>query len=87
MSNKESFLTKCQPLAYLRYVTKKYLIALADTVRASRPSGIGNPAAEADPHYLGERQQWEWMRDRLADFCEKQNPNFNRPKWLDYINR
>lgn len=21
----------------------------------------------------------------LADFCESQNPNFNRERWLDYI--
>ena len=23
--------------------------------------------------------------ERLADFCQSQNPNFNRSRWLDYI--
>jgi hypothetical protein len=22
---------------------------------------------------------------RLADFCQEQNPNFNRKRWLSYI--
>ena len=66
-------------------MSKKHFIALAETVRASRPGGVGNPAAEADPHYIGERQQWEWMRDRLADFCAAQNPRFNRERWIGYI--
>jgi hypothetical protein len=25
------------------------------------------------------------MRDELANFCQAQNPDFNRKLWLDYI--
>lgn len=24
--------------------------------------------------------------ERLADYCEAENPRFNRERWLDYIN-
>lgn len=67
-------------------MTKKHFIALADYIRQTRPSGQGNPVAESDLHYIGERVQWEYMRDQLADFCQSQNPRFNRERWIGYIN-
>lgn len=66
-------------------MTKKTFIALADYIRRTRPSGAGNPVAEADPHYIGERSQWEYMRDQLAEVCQSENPRFNRAHWLGYI--
>ena len=30
--------------------------------------------------------QWDIMRDALADFCQAQNSNFKRDRWIDYIN-
>jgi hypothetical protein len=27
----------------------------------------------------------QWIVDSLADFCQSQNPRFNRERWLGYI--
>lgn len=57
-------------------MTKKDFINLADVVREQRP-------------YLLDGQEayhtWERVRDTLADFCSRQNPDFKRERWLDYI--
>lgn len=56
-------------------MTKKDFIALADTIReANNNTPNGNPEAFG-----------EYAIDRLADFCQSQNPLFNRQLWLDYI--
>lgn len=62
-------------------MTKKHLIALADTVRNARPSLY----IPMDGQYEAAEAQWELMRDKLAEFCAIQSPNFNRQLWLDYI--
>lgn len=54
-------------------MTKKHFIALADAVRQAQ--GIGTPST-ADLY----------VRRWLADFCQSQNGNFNRERWLAYIN-
>ena len=51
-------------------MTKKNFIALADVIRREQ-SGDDN---------FTQRQL-----DILADFCRKQNPQFNRERWLGYI--
>ena len=53
-------------------LTKKHFIELADSIRAF------NDAPGLD--YYTESQ----IED-LADFCQSQNPRFNRELWLGYI--
>ena len=53
-------------------MTKKHFIALADKIKAIKP----NMAILSG----------ELMVIALADFCQEQNPRFNRERWIDYIN-
>ena len=61
-------------------MTKKHFIALADAIREcnrehqSLPLGSHNVAGFSR-HQL----------NALADFCQSQNPHFNRERWLAYI--
>jgi len=58
-------------------MTKKHFIALADTI-------IGhNEDAKAchAPNSVFKGSQLT----ALADFCQAQNPQFNRERWLSYI--
>lgn len=57
-------------------MTKKHFIALADTIREHNriEGGMYEPKAFEGGHL-----------STLADFCQSQNPNFNRELWLDYI--
>jgi hypothetical protein len=54
-------------------MTKKHFIALADAIRK----------------YEMGCAYHEWFTESqvkaLADFCQSQNPRFNRERWLDYI--
>jgi hypothetical protein len=56
-------------------MTKKHFIALADAIREFQYSH----SAEADIQYE------EIHLNHLADFCQAQNPQFNRERWLGYI--
>lgn len=56
-------------------MTKKNFIALADAVRDY------NANAEA----CGQRRFDARQTELLADFCQSQNSNFNRPRWIGYI--
>jgi hypothetical protein len=51
-------------------MSKKDFIALADAINA----------VENDDDWFSSRQL-----NILADFCQSQNPNFNRDRWLGYI--
>ena len=51
-------------------MTKKHFIALADAIVSGTKTGV--PFDER--HIM-----------QLADFCEAQNPNFNRSRWVDYV--
>lgn len=52
-------------------MTKKHFIALADTIKQ---------------HNTGPYEQFTHGQIlALAYFCQSQNPNFNRERWLDYI--
>ena len=55
-------------------MTKQHFIALADKIK--RANGSGFPTA-----YKFSEEQINY----LADFCQEQNPNFNRERWLSYI--
>jgi hypothetical protein len=55
-------------------MSKKHFIALADMIREH------NRVLESADHKFSPAQI-----DALADFCQSQNPNFNRERWLGYI--
>ncbi len=55
-------------------MTKKHFIRLADQIR-NYNQDIDTVGCEFTPMHI----------DFLADFCQSQNPNFNRQLWLDYI--
>lgn len=59
-------------------MSKKDFIALADVIQGMEPIAISEIG-------MAQKAQWTFMRDRLADFCQHQNPRFNRERWLDYI--
>ena len=67
-------------------MTKKHFIELADMLRRNRPD---YHSAGVTPYHEGfqngRSSEWETIRDQLADFCQSQNPQFNRERWLDYI--
>ncbi len=60
-------------------MSKKDFIALADTLRASKPIDRGSHIDAA------KIAQWEFMVEQLADLCAKSNPAFKRAQWLDYV--
>lgn len=55
-------------------MTKKDFIALANAIRAYNARAVS----------LDDEFKWEQLAT-LADFCQSQNPRFNRQRWLDYI--
>ena len=61
-------------------MTKKHFIALADTMKYQKPCQIAKPKGYAD-----RLETWQNIINGLADFCASQNPNFNRERWMDYI--
>ena len=62
-------------------MNKKQFIALAELLQKLEPINLRQQDARATP----EHRCWETMRDVLADFCQLQNGNFKRERWLDYI--
>jgi hypothetical protein len=61
-------------------MTKKHFIALAKIIRAH------NQAADFLPSEEGHIDKFTIQHiETLANFCAAQNPNFNRARWLAYI--
>ena len=58
-------------------MTKKHFIALADVLRSIEPTEQRRPVTG--------QELWQITRNALANFCESQNPRFNRERWLGYI--
>jgi hypothetical protein len=57
-------------------MSKKDFIALADTVKTHNKYKV---------HDRPDLEFQETHLETLADFCQSQNPNFNRGRWLGYI--
>lgn len=55
-------------------MTKKHFIALADTIINSAPKDRSAQGVFSRSAIL-----------ELAEFCKAQNPDFNRERWLGYI--
>lgn len=64
-------------------MTKKQCFKLADIVRETKPKFRDEDRNCSD--VTASLQQWDDMRDELADFCAQQNAKFNLRNWLDYI--
>ena len=56
-------------------MTKKHFIALADMIKKHNTSGMA-----------GGRPFYSDHINALCDFCEEQNPMFNRERFKGYIN-
>ena len=54
-------------------MSKKHFIKLADTL------------ASITRHDDGQTVEFAAVLDAVAGFCEQQNPNFMRNRWLQYI--
>jgi len=65
-------------------MTKKHFIALADVLIALRPPQVGSHELQRERD-AGKLDQWKDTRNALGDFCQSQNGNFNRDRWLAYI--
>lgn len=61
-------------------MSKQDFVALADAIKAYNEQAFPGGTNTASPLQFGHTQLYV-----LADFCERQNPNFNRSRWLDYI--
>ena len=56
-------------------MSKKHFIALADDIREHNRCAVNNGEIPFTPDQISV----------LATFCKRQNYNFNRERWLDYI--
>lgn len=56
-------------------MSKKHFIALANAVRIHQEKQYRNGVIEKPPFLI----------DTLADFCQSQNSNFKRDRWIAYI--
>ena len=59
-------------------MTKKHFIALADALKRNTPDPESNALEDEQPFFQN-------IVNDIADFCQSQNPQFNRERWLDYI--
>lgn len=67
-------------------MTKKDFIALADLLKHNKPTGShGGQSAFAEGFEKGRLAHWNRTVEVLADFCQAQNSQFNRVRWLGYI--
>jgi len=56
-------------------MTKKHFTELAEALRNTQPIAVGSGAG----------LQWAADVQAIADFCQAQNPHFDRRLWLAYI--
>jgi hypothetical protein len=65
-------------------MTKRDFVALADCVRELKPV-FSDYSADREAYGAADDQWYETVK-RLAVFCERQNYDFDRQRWLDYVN-
>jgi hypothetical protein len=59
-------------------ITKKDFIALADVLKRNSPDSESNALEVEQPFF-------DSIINDIADFCQSQNPRFNRERWIGYI--
>jgi hypothetical protein len=64
-------------------MTKKHFIALADLIKTARVSPGQGPSASVSKYSWNPFNQD--AIEILADWCETQNPQFKRDRWIGYI--
>ena len=62
-------------------MTKKHFIALADSIKIQRLTFNQFPSTEKQDRPFTTNQV-----ECLANFCQSQNPRFDRARWIGYIN-
>jgi hypothetical protein len=62
-------------------MSKKHFIALAKALQTLEPLKLNQKDARA----TAEHRQWERTVIALADFCQAQNSQFMRERWLSYV--
>lgn len=71
-------------------MSKKHFIALADVVRAMQrytPAITEAEHTDFDKGFVdGQQKHMAMVVAMLADFCQSQNGNFMRDRWIGYIN-
>ena len=58
---------------------QQFIAALADWIRRD------NSLSREDPFNLEHASFTQTQIDSLASFCQSQNPQFNRQRWLNYV--
>ena len=61
-------------------MSKKHFIALADTLRELKPDAQYSAYKTFNEGML---RQWQIQVQALAEFCQSQNREFKRDRWLD----
>lgn len=61
-------------------MTKSNVIALADTIRKYNANAFESGSNIVSPIQFSSTQI-----AALADFCQQQSPQFNRQRWLNYV--
>lgn len=69
-------------------MTKKHFVKLADELKRHYPNQALSVNSTSQEHVAihAKHDMWIELRDMLADFCQSQNAQFNRDRWLGYIN-
>ncbi len=68
-------------------MTRTNFIALADKMRQSKPvyNQVPTDSEYTKGYENGRESQHNFLIEQLADFCERQNPQFKRDRWISYI--
>ena len=68
-------------------MSKKHFIELADVLRFQKPiQSVSTEDSYVHGLEDGKAIMWDHMVQHLADFCQSQNGQFKRDRWLQYIN-
>jgi hypothetical protein len=67
-------------------MTKRHFVSLADVLRHNKPTGPHEGQSPYSQRFeQGQLAHWNRLTEALADWCQSQNSNFNRERWLGYI--
>ena len=67
-------------------MSRQDFIALGDMLRLLRPHDIEDNGSTYYYFFLGAKKQWETTRDALAQYCAEGRGQFDRERWLRYVN-